>query len=587
MTITGKLLSVARYLAIALGITASAAAQQLPAGSVGVLTNNTANTWQTFSYTFTPTTTGANFVGFAFRQDPAFWTFDNVRLTTAGSTTNLLTNGGFDTGGRFNITTNNGASSIQAPTNWGVWYQNGTYPAAAGAWQDGPAPRGGVWYDGAVGTFDGIYQGVNLTAGTTYTITFDVSGNNVANTSSIQLGTYGGACDNVSVAPDQCMIPSSAGFTTLATPAQGAAAGAPAVTPVGNPTAGTISGTPSTVYGNWIAWATVSTDARTNSGSNGVVTRTVNNYDRRTVTSRVTVTPTSTQNYSDGTSVTTNGTPYNQDTLQTPQQRLGSFTTAQASFNRMGLADVTNIQAANPFMIDPLMPRDENWVSPRASYHSTGNGTYSASGVDIGKQWTADGNIFGFALNFGQGRTSGYLNGEGNTVSYAGTAYGLVKEEPLWYKVAFGASTSDVSSSTSLPLFSLINVQKARQNVFYADLGIYSPETFENFRPLLGALVSHSQITDVKSSGSVLIAPDAAKSNTQVLPYVGVRYEFDPDIGLEFRATQTRDFGTVGGVRVSARKSITDEVSINTSIGADLGKNYTGFVGMIGLNVKF
>jgi len=56
---------------------------------------------------------------------------------------------------------------------------------------------------------------------------------------------------------------------------------------------------------------------------------------------------------------------------------------------------------------------------------------------------------------------------------------------------------------------------------------------------------------------------------------------------LEFRATQTRDFGTVGGVRVSARKSITDEVSINTSIGADLGKNYTGFVGMIGLNVKF
>ena len=204
-----------------------AEAQTLPSGSVGVVTNNTPNTWQTFNYTFTPSTTGANFLGFAFRQDPAFWTFDNVKLTAAGSQTNLLTNGAFNTGGQFSVTTNNGPSSMQAPTNWGVWYQNGTYPAAAGTWTDIGGTHGGVWYDGAVGSFDGIYQGVVLQAGTTYTVSFEVSGNNTSNGSSIQLGVYGGACSTVSIAPDQCTIPSTVGFTTLATPSQGAAAGNP------------------------------------------------------------------------------------------------------------------------------------------------------------------------------------------------------------------------------------------------------------------------------------------------------------------------------------------------------------------------
>ena len=60
---------------------------------------------------------------------------------------------------------------IQAPADWGVWYQNGTYPAAAGTWSNIGGSHGGVWYDGAVGTFDGIYQGIALQAGTTYTIT--------------------------------------------------------------------------------------------------------------------------------------------------------------------------------------------------------------------------------------------------------------------------------------------------------------------------------------------------------------------------------------------------------------------------------
>lgn len=154
MSNTQKALAAAS--ALLFGVPTAALSQQLPAGYIGRVTGNTPNTWQTYSYTYTPSTSGANFVGFAFRQDPAFWSFDNARLYAPGSTVNLFTNGDFTTGGSFSVTTNNGPSQIQAPNSWGVWYQNGTYPAAAGTWQNG------MWYDGAVGTFDGIYQGVNL-----------------------------------------------------------------------------------------------------------------------------------------------------------------------------------------------------------------------------------------------------------------------------------------------------------------------------------------------------------------------------------------------------------------------------------------
>ena len=564
-----------------------AVAQQLPSGSVGVLTNNTANTWQTFSYTFTPTTTGANFVGFAFRQDPAFWTFDNVSLTAAGSTTNLLTNGGFDNGGRFNITTTNGASSIQAPTNWGVWYQNGTYPAAAGQWQNGAAPHGGVWYDGAVGTFDGIYQGVNLTAGTTYTITFDVSGNNVANTTSIQLGTYGGACDNVSVAPDQCMIPSSAGFTTLATPAQGAAAGAPAVTPVGSPTAGAINGNPSIVNGNWIAWATVSTDARTNSGNNGVVTRTIDNYDRRSVTRRVVVTPTSTQNYSDGTSVTTNGTPFNQDTAQTPEQRLASSNSNSVTFNRMGFIDATKIRSFNPFLIDSLSKKDGAWISPSASYYKT-IGSVTSGGAAGGYQWTVDNNIFGVAVNYGSSKSGGLNYSKVESENYDGGAYAVVKDTDIWVKTAVGFGYSKFNGTTSIPLFALVNNAKFNQKTIYADLTVYSADTYWDLRPLVGVTVVNSSISGVTETGSFLLSTTLeAKSTTTFNPYVGLRYDFDKNFGVEARVTQSKDFKTVGSIRATADTEISDGIFLNASVGIDKSSNLTGFAGTVGIKINF
>jgi autotransporter-associated beta strand protein len=206
-----------------------------------------AHVWQDFSFTFSPTTTGANYVGLAFRQDPAYWTLGNLYLVSgsvAATGTNLLSNANFATGGSFSVTTNNGPSTIQAPRYWGIWYQNGTYPSAAGTWS-APGSGGasysggqgvntssaGAWYDGAVGTYDGIYQGVALTAGQSYTFSFSVYGDNASSNTSggtVGLGAYSGACANVAIAASLCSIPASAGFTTLATPAQGSNAGAPA-----------------------------------------------------------------------------------------------------------------------------------------------------------------------------------------------------------------------------------------------------------------------------------------------------------------------------------------------------------------------
>ncbi len=302
-TNTQKTLAAASALFFGVPTAAFAQPGVLPPGYIGTVTGNTPNTWQTYTYNYTPSTSGANFVGFAFRQDPAFWSFDNVRLYAPGSTVNLLTNGDFTTGGAFSITTSNGPSNIQAPTNWGVWYQNGTYPAAAGTWTNG------MWYDGAVGTFDGIYQGVNLDAGTQYTVSFDVSGNNTANTSSIQLGTYAGLCQDTTLAPAQCTIPSSYGFTTLATPAQGAAAGNPTPTVTGTSTTNQVTTSSSSSTRTETSYVT-RTDASTDADGNPVV-RTYTDTVVTTIpvtTTTTTTTPVTTTTYSDGSTTTSNGT---------------------------------------------------------------------------------------------------------------------------------------------------------------------------------------------------------------------------------------------------------------------------------------
>jgi fibronectin-binding autotransporter adhesin len=196
-------------------------AQTLPGGYVGRVQNNTANQWANYSFNFTATATGSQYVMFAFRQDPAYWYFDNAKLTVQGQTSNLLTNPNFVSGGNLTVNTANyGQININAPTAWGVGYQSGVYPSAAGTWDSS-----GQWVDGAVGSFDSIYQAVTLTAGVTYTITFSAMSNNTVDNNTVQLGVYAGQCSSLSMAPSSCTLPATSGFESVAAPSQTATTG--------------------------------------------------------------------------------------------------------------------------------------------------------------------------------------------------------------------------------------------------------------------------------------------------------------------------------------------------------------------------
>lgn len=213
--------------AAALWMPTWAAALSMPSGALLDLNSSGGYSggWASYSVGFTPTESGNNYILFAFRQDPAFWTFGQVSLLAPGSTTNLFTNANFATGGLLSAD-----SGLQAPANWGVVYQAGTVPAAAGSWQpgfDGDASAGS-WYDGAVGSFDGIYQGVDLSAGTRYTIGFRLYGDDPASAAAgIQMGVFAGPCLTLTGPVADCR-PSNPGFVPLATPGDAANAGNPA-----------------------------------------------------------------------------------------------------------------------------------------------------------------------------------------------------------------------------------------------------------------------------------------------------------------------------------------------------------------------
>ncbi|NII52735.1 autotransporter-associated beta strand repeat-containing protein [Luteibacter sp. SG786] len=239
-------------LAVALSFATPASAASylaMPSGSLLDINNgtggnsatNVADQFQNYSVTFTATDTGNNYILFAFRQDPAYWTFGNVGLYAAGdTTTNLFTNPLFTQGGQI------GDSGVQAPANWGVVYQTGTVPTAAGTWHapgDGDktttnvnTSTAGSWYDGAVGSFDGIYQGVDLVAGTVYTISFTALSNNAANVAGsgnggVEMGVYAGKCVSLTGPVANC-TPDNPDFQVLATPDDAANAGGPSVVTV-------------------------------------------------------------------------------------------------------------------------------------------------------------------------------------------------------------------------------------------------------------------------------------------------------------------------------------------------------------------
>ena len=130
------------------------------------------HTYTSYSFGFVAGTALTNLT-FAFREDPAYWSFDNVVMTLTGSSTNLLVNGDFELG----------VVGQQAPVGWTYVNQYGA--SAAGVVRAGCGVGGGnCYYDGAVGAYDAITQAVATVIGQSYTVSFMLTDNSNQTTAS-------------------------------------------------------------------------------------------------------------------------------------------------------------------------------------------------------------------------------------------------------------------------------------------------------------------------------------------------------------------------------------------------------------------
>ena len=322
------------------------------------------------------------------------------------------------------------------------------------------------------------------------------------------------------------------------------------------------------------------------------------------ITTTTVTTPTIVTTWSDGTTTTANGTPVT-TTSTTNQVVTTTSTTNQITYTTVitndvqssstnstkstsvtGFSDAIKIRNTNPFLIDALSQKDGAWVSPTASYYKT-IGTMSSGGTGAGYQWTVENNTFGVALGYGSAKSGGLSSSSVQVETYDSTAYILSNQEDFWIKGSIGFGLGNYTGSTSIPAFALYNSAKFRQYNYYADVTLYMAETFEGFRPLIGVTVNQSQIKNYNEVGSALLSTAPLMKSTVVNPYVGVRYDFDDNVGVETRVTQTKDFKTIAGVKGVAKTEIDKGVFLNATVGFDKGKNYTGIVGTIGIKIDF
>jgi hypothetical protein len=105
-------------------------------------------------------------LSFAFREDPAFLSLDNVTMTTGGGP-NLVLNGDFQLG----------PIGANAPTDWTYLNIYGAVAAGVVAANCGVVAGTNCYFDGAVQAYDSITQPISTTIGDTYTVSFDLNDN--------------------------------------------------------------------------------------------------------------------------------------------------------------------------------------------------------------------------------------------------------------------------------------------------------------------------------------------------------------------------------------------------------------------------
>jgi hypothetical protein len=340
-----------------------------------------------------------------------------------------------------------------------------------------------------------------------------------------------------------------------------------------------------TTYGN-VTVVTQVVDSRANAGKNFTITRSKTPVTTTPFTNTIVTTPSTVTTYSDGSTVTTNGTPTTSSTTGSVIT-VGQTTSESASVSAIGLKDAMAIGRFNPFLVDALSIKDGAWATPYMGYAKAG-GSFKISGLGFGVQSTVDENTFGIAGTFSKSNSSGYLNSSSDIDTYGATAYILSKQPDIWIKGAVGFNVSEYTTNTSLPIFALANSSKVKAKTYYADMTLYSPMEYFGIRPLIGVAVTNSVIDSKIESGSALLSTLPQDDKIfEARPYAGARFDFNKDIGVETRITQSKDFKTVSQLRLTAKHEIFDNVFFNVQAGFDKSSNYTAAVGMAGLKWKF
>jgi len=206
-----------------IGVTGSSPSNVAPPTGAILDLNGTAipghgngTTFQQYSTTFVANITSTA-ITFAFREDPAFISLEQVSVVDqTASSANLLVNGDFS-GATY---TSSGNSS--APVGW--TYAN-IYGASAGGVVHSSS-CGGVtascWYDGAVQAYDAISQTITTVVGHTYKISFYLADNgggatfSALSTNGNVTGTGGNGIDVLVYA--QSGLPAASGTTATPVP---------------------------------------------------------------------------------------------------------------------------------------------------------------------------------------------------------------------------------------------------------------------------------------------------------------------------------------------------------------------------------
>jgi hypothetical protein len=118
-----------------------------------------------YSTSFTASSS-SSIVTFVFRHDPGWFAFDDASVTASGGSTNLLTDGGFESGiGPWSYFSEAGVSHTGFVGNDGQGVGSITWFA--------PVHTGSHdWLDGSTEGYDGLSQTIATVSGQTYDITF-------------------------------------------------------------------------------------------------------------------------------------------------------------------------------------------------------------------------------------------------------------------------------------------------------------------------------------------------------------------------------------------------------------------------------